>query len=65
MKLQELNNNELKNVNGGLLGIGDDNSSITNIITGFVDISHTDEDGETESYNLDFGLGSLTDFMND
>ena len=65
MKLQELNNSELKNVNGGLLGLGDDNTSITNILTGFVNVSHTDEDGETESYNLDFGLGSLTDFMND
>ncbi len=65
MKLQELKNDELKNVNGGILGIGDDNSSITNILTGFVNASHTDEDGETESYNLDFGLGSLTDFMND
>lgn len=65
MKLQELNNNELKNVNGGILGIGDDNSSITSVLTGFVNIAHTDEDGETESYNLDFGLGSLTNFMND
>lgn len=65
MKLQELKNEELKNVNGGLLGIGDDNSSITSIVTGMVNVAHTDEDGETESYNLDFGLGSLTNFMND
>ncbi|RYZ86405.1 MAG: bacteriocin, partial [Moraxellaceae bacterium] len=31
MKLQELNFDELKNVNGGLLGLGDGNSSITGI----------------------------------
>jgi len=64
MKTQELKLNELKNVNGGLLGLGGDDSSIMNILQGYVHTSHQDEDGY-DNNNIDFGLGSLTDFMND
>jgi len=64
MKTQELNVNELKNVNGGFLGLGGDDSSITNILQGSISISHQDEDGY-DNNRIDFGLGSMTDFMND
>ena len=38
---------------------GDNNSSLTGITEGFLNASHTDEDGQTESYNTNFGSGSL------
>lgn len=59
MKLQELNFDELKNVNGGLLGLGDGNSSLTGVLEGVIGVSHTNEDGETESTGINFGLGGL------
>jgi len=59
MKLQELNFDELKNVNGGLLGLGDGNSSITGILQGTLGVSNTDSDGNTESTDVNFGLGSI------
>ncbi|RYE25666.1 MAG: hypothetical protein EOP51_03295 [Sphingobacteriales bacterium] len=60
MKLQELNLEELKAVNGG-----DNSSVLTGLLTGFINISHTDDDGDTESTNIDFGLGSLLGGMFD
>lgn len=59
MKTQELNLDEMKAVNGGGLLGGDSMSSLTGILQGYINVSHTDEDGDTESYNADFGLGSL------
>jgi len=59
MKLQELNFDELKNVNGGLLGLGDGSSSLGGVLEGMLGVSHTDEDGNTESTNVNFGLGSM------
>jgi len=59
MKTQELSFEEMKSVNGGGLLGGDNMSSLTGILQGYINVSHTDEDGETESYNADFGLGSL------
>ncbi|RYE25667.1 MAG: bacteriocin [Sphingobacteriales bacterium] len=60
MKLQELNIEELKSVNGG-----DNSSVLTGMLEGFLNISHTDDDGDTESTNVDFGLGSLLGGMFD
>lgn len=65
MKTQELNFEEMKAVNGGSLLGGDSMSSLTGILQGYVNISHTDEDGQTESYNADFGTGSMFNSMND
>ena len=62
---EELNTEELKETSGGILGLGDDNSSVTTILQGGVGLSHTDEDGNTESTNLDFGTGSLLNTSND
>jgi len=59
MKLQELSAQELKDINGGLLGLGGGEGSLTGILEGFVGISHTDEDGNTESTNINFGLGGM------
>lgn len=66
MKTQELNLNEMKAVNGGaLLGLLGDDSMIKGITEGYVNVSHTDEDGNTESTNLSFGSGSIFQSMND
>ena len=65
MKLQELNFDELTNVNGGLLGLGDGGVGITGILEGVLGVSHTDENGNTESTNLNFGLGGLLGGMFD
>jgi len=66
MKTQELNLNEMKNVNGGaLLGLFGDDSMIKGVTEGYLNISHTDNDGETESTNLSFGSGSIFQSMND
>lgn len=61
---EELQSSDLKETNGGSI-LGNDNSSITGIITGAVNLSHTDENGDTESTNLDFGTGSLLNTSND
>ncbi|RYE25668.1 MAG: bacteriocin [Sphingobacteriales bacterium] len=60
MKLQELNIQELKSINGG-----DNSSVLTGLLEGFLNIGHTDDDGDTESTNVDFGLGSLLGGMFD
>ena len=65
MKLQELNFDELTNVNGGLLGLGDGGVGITGILEGVLGVSNTDENGNTESTNLNFGLGGLLGGMFD
>jgi len=65
MKTQELNLEEMKAVNGGGLLGGDSMNTLTGILQGYVNVSHTDEDGDTESYNADFGLGSLFGTSND
>jgi len=65
MKTQELSFEEMKTVNGGGLLGGDGMSSLTGILQGYINVSHTDEDGETESYNADFGLGSMFNSQND
>ncbi len=64
MKTQELNQQEQKNTNGGSLLGGDDNM-LKAVTQGYVHTSQTDEDGDTESNNLDFGSGSLLENMND
>lgn len=60
MKLQALNNTELRQINGG-----NDSSSLLGVLQGYINVSNTDEDGDTESTSVDFGLGSLLNFMND
>jgi len=66
MKTQELSLHEMQAVNGGaLLGLLGDDSMIKGVLQGYVNISHTDEDGETESTNLSFGLGSIFESQND
>jgi len=60
-KSQELTENEAKETNGGGLLGGDGQSSLTSITQGYLNVSHTDDDGQTESFNTDFGTGSLLD----
>ena len=55
---QDLSNEEAKNTSGGSLLGGDDNM-LTGVSQGYVNLSQTDEDGETSSTNLDYGSGSL------
>ncbi len=64
MKTQELNNDELKNVNGGGL-LGGDDSMIKGVLQGSIETHDTDRDGKTRSSGIDFGLGSLLDSQND
>jgi bacteriocin-like protein len=59
MKLQELQHEELQHVNGGLLGLGDGQFGLSGLLEGGIGISHTDEDGKTESTQIGFGLGSM------
>ena len=66
MKTQELNLHEMQAVNGGaLLGLLGDDSMIKGVLQGYVSISHTDENGDTESTDLSFGLGSIFESRND
>jgi len=66
MNFRELNQAELQHTNGGaLLGLLGDDSMLKGALEGYVNISHTDEDGNTESTNLGFGLGSIFESMND
>lgn len=66
MQTQELNQSEMKAINGGaLLGLIGDDSMIKGMTQGYVNISHTDEDGDAESTNLSFGSGSIFQSMND
>ena len=69
MKTQELNQIEMNQVNGGLigglLGGGDGSNMLTAITQGYINVSSTDEDGETQSLNLDFGSGSMFSSQND
>jgi len=66
MKTQGLNLTEMKAVNGGaLLGLLGDDSMIKGVTEGYINLSHTDEDGETESTNISFGSGSIFQSMND
>jgi hypothetical protein len=66
MKTQELNQNEMKAVNGGaLLGLLGDDSMIKGVTEGYLNLSHTDDDGETESTNISFGSGSIFQSQND
>lgn len=66
MKLQELNAQEMREINGGLLGLGgSSDSSSTGVISGalglnFSNESH-DEDGswEKSSFGLGLDLGAL------
>ena len=65
MKLQELNFDELTNVNGGLLGLGNGGLNLTGVLEGVIGVSHTDENGNTESTDINFGLGGLLGGMFD
>jgi len=64
-KASELTEEELKATNGGGLLGGDSMSSISGITQGYLNVSHTDEDGDTNSFNTDFGTGSLLNSKND
>jgi len=64
-KAQELTDQEAKETNGGGLLGGDSHSSLTGITQGYLNVSHTDEDGDTNSFNTDFGTGSLLDNRQD
>ena len=61
---ENLNQDELKNTTGGSL-LGGDDSMLKGVTQGYVNLSHTDEDGETESTNLDFGSGSMFESRED
>ncbi|MCH5600840.1 hypothetical protein [Niabella ginsengisoli] len=65
MKLQELQHEELQHVNGGLLGLGDGQFGLGALLEGGIGISHTDEDGNTESTQIGFNLGSVLGGMFD
>ncbi|SDE99273.1 hypothetical protein SAMN04487996_108146 [Dyadobacter soli] len=64
MKLQELNAQEMREINGGLLGLGGDSSS-TGGITGALGLNFSneskDEDGSWEktSFGLGLDLGAI------
>lgn len=62
---QDLNEQEQKETTGGsLLGnglLGNDSNTITGVTQGFVNVSNTDDNGDTSSTGLDFGSGSLLD----
>ena len=64
-KSQELTDQEAKETNGGGLLGGDGMSSLTSVTQGYLNVSRTDEDGDTESFNTDFGTGSLLNSKND
>jgi len=64
-KAQELTEEELKATNGGGLLGGDSMSSLTAVTQGYLNVSHTDDDGDTNSLNTDFGTGSLLDNRQD
>lgn len=64
MKTQDLNQQELETINGGSL-LGGDSSIFKAVTQGYVNISRTDDDGDTESTNLSFGSGSIFESMND
>ncbi len=65
MKTQELNQQELNNTNGGsLLGnglLGNDSNRLTAITQGYLDISNTDDNGDTSSTHIGYGSGSMFD----
>jgi len=60
---ENLSEEELKNTSGGgLLGgglLGGDDSAVKGVTQGYVNLSNTDEDGNTSSTGLDFGSGSV------
>ncbi len=45
--------------------MGGDDNMFKAISQGYVNQSHTDDDGDTERNSLDFGSGSLLQSMND
>jgi hypothetical protein len=55
---KDLNQDEQKAANGGSL-LGGDDSMIKGVTQGYVNVSNTDDDGDTSSTNIDFGSGSL------
>lgn len=63
MKTQELNQQEQKNINGGsLLGnglLGNDSNVLTAVTQGYLDISNTDDNGQTSSTHVGYGSGSI------
>ncbi len=67
MKTQELNQQEMNNTNGGsLLGnglLGNDGNRLTAITEGYVNVSNTDDNGDTSSTNIGYGSGSLLNSM--
>jgi bacteriocin-like protein len=68
MKIQELNNTEMQQVNGGFLGLGNGNSSFLGGITnslglhvGYESHSSGDHDSYSKSTKFSLGLGSSTE----
>ena len=63
MKTVELNNQEQQNITGGsLLGnglLGNDSNVLTAVTQGYINISNTDDNGDTSSTSIDFGSGSI------
>ncbi|UYQ94931.1 bacteriocin [Chitinophaga horti] len=61
MKMQELNINEMQQINGGLLGLfgNDSSSALSGLLEGYIGITTVDEDGDTNSTKINFGLGSM------
>lgn len=55
---ENLSEDELKNTSGGSL-LGGDDSMIKGVTQGYVNLSNTDDDGDTSSTRLDFGSGSI------
>ena len=62
-KPQDLNEQEQQETTGGsLLGnglLGNDNNTLTGITQGYVNVSNTDDNGDTSSTGVDFGSGSM------
>lgn len=62
---EELNEQDQKNTSGGsLLGnglLGNDDNHVTGVTQGYLNVSNTDDNGDTSSTNIGFGSGSMFD----
>ncbi len=62
---QDLNEQDQKNTSGGsLLGnglLGNDDYRQTAVTQGYLNVSNTDDNGDTSSTNIGFGSGSMFD----
>lgn len=64
-RTEDLNEQDQQNTTGGsLLGnglLGNDDNMIKGVTQGYVNVSNTDDNGNTSSTGVDFGSGSMFD----